>query len=357
MQAANNKEVKLLNAIENNRESKISDLHDYKVFNDIQNYFNDLETFSKNTKRGYERDIKDFFEGFLKKDIRYLTENDLKIDKKLILKFRKWLIDSEEYANSTINRKIRGLKSLYDTLSSYEYDVNLNSFNKIRELPNKTKAHGTLTPEEAFKMAELALETEREQKKIKYYLIQTAIRTSLRISDLLALEWNDFKEKDDLVVITIYEEKTNKETEKPLVRSFHEELLSIKEEGKDKVFNIDRDTITRMMKRLRVKMGFPPERNIVFHSFRNVGINFVLDVTGDVKAAAEQGNHSNINTTYSHYLDRNKNYDNMAGVLMDKELNENVLNDLSKEELLELIDKLSFKSKVELIKLAEGNIK
>jgi integrase/recombinase XerD len=347
MGAAN--EIKLSNS--NESPDNIVELFDQKVFNDIQNYFSDLEAFSMQTRKAYERDIKDFFEGYLNKDIKYLSEEDLIIDKKLILKFRSALSESGKYENSTINRKIRALKSLFDTLSSYGYDVKLNSFLKIRELPKKTKSYGILTPEEAFQMAELAL-TEREQKDIKYYLIQTAIRTSLRISDLLALKWSDFKEKDDLMIIKTYEEKTNKDTDKPLTKEFYKGLLSIKVEGRDNVFNIEKNTVGTMMKRLVKKMGIPEERNIKFHSFRNVGINFVLDVTGDIKAAAAQGNHSNINTTYNSYVDKTKNYDNMAGVLMDRELNQEILEELSKEELMNLINKLSFGSKNELIKLA-----
>lgn len=347
-------EIKL-NNVDMNKESNVVELKVNSVYKDLIVYFKELATFSEKTKLAYERDIKDFFEVFLKKDIQHLTEKDLSIDKNVLLSFRQSLIDSGKYANSTINRKIRALKSLYDTLSSNGYDINLNIFKKIRELPKKTKSYGVLTPEEAFLMAELALTTEREHKKLKYYLILVAIKTSLRISDLLALKWSDFKIEDDLVFIDIYEEKTEKEARKPLTRAFYEELLSIKHENQEKVFNVNDGTINSMMKRLREKMNINPNRNIVFHSLRKVGINFVMDVTGDIKAAAEQGNHSNINTTYNSYIDRTKNYDNMAGVLMDRKLDGSVLENLDKDELLELINKLSFSSKIELYKLAKEN--
>lgn len=353
MEATNQIQVKLYDKNSGNEGSKVTEIHDQKVYNDFQHFLRDKKTHSDNTRRAYERDIKDFFEGFLNKDMRYLTENDLIIDKKLILNYRAFLEESGEYQNSTINRKVRALKSLFDTLSSYGYkEININSFLKIRELPKRAKSYGVLTPEEAFLLADIARSNEREKKEIKYFLINTAIRSSLRISDLLALKWDDFKIKDDLVLIEIYEEKTDKETAKPLVREFYDKLLTIKTDKTERVFNIDKDAVGKMMKRITKKMGIDEKRNIKFHSFRNVGINFVLDVTGDIKAAAAQGNHSNINTTYNSYLDRTKNFDNMAGVLMDREMDQSILEKLSKDELMNLINKLSFSSKSELIKLA-----
>ena len=338
--------------------NNVDQLHDYRVYDDFVSYLVELETFSKNTRNGYERDIKDFFEIYLNKDMRYLKEEDLMIEKKDILLFRQSLI-KKIYANATINRKIRALKSFYDTLKSFGYKVDPTVFNKIRELPKTSKSHGILTPDEAFALAEIALTTERQHKLIKYYLIHTAIRSSLRKSDLLSLTWNDFTLQDDIVIINTLEKKTSKDADRPLTREFYNELLSLKTEGVDRVFNISKDAIDNMMPRILGVMKMPKERNIKFHSFRSVGIDFVLDVTNDIKAAAAQGNHSNINTTYQSYIRKNKNYDNMAGILMDRKLDKNILNDLSKEELIVLIDKLKYTSKYELLKLAHelnGNV-
>lgn len=329
------------------------------VYKDIEDYLNELEVHAKTTRQAYEKDIKDYFHIYKEiDDIRFLTMDDLQITKKDLEKYRQKLIKLGIYSNATINRKIKALKSLIDSLMSYGYELNNNAFSKWKWLHQETESYGTLTLEEGEKMALLARNTEKEKAEIKYFLIKMAIRTSYRISDLLKLEWKDIvKHNEDIYLIRIYEKKTGKYAKKPITREFYEELLNIKDNNNNKIFNISTPAVNRMMENLRKQMGFSEERNIVFHSFRNIGIGLVLTMTNDIVLAAKQGNHSDINTTYKHYIEKTENYDLMAGMLIDKELNYNILEHLTKEELLQVMMKCSKKVQYEIITEAEKMIK
>jgi integrase len=327
---------------------KVTQLHINRVYDGIKIFFDDIEEFSHNTRTTYERHIKDFFMFLKSKELQFLTESDLDIVKNDVLKFRKNLVKSEKYANRTINQKVAAVKSLYVSLKSNKFNVDPSAFESIRDLPEKQNHRGTLTAEEAQRMADLARTTERQLKEEKYFLIMTAIRTSIRLGALLKLEWSDIKEKETCYIVEVYD-KGNKLDEKPITKEFYKQLSLLKQEGRERVFYLSKDAVNDMMGRLRELMGFEEERNITFHSFKNVGVNYVLDVTNDPEKARQQGNHSSIQTTYKYYVDKNKDYSQMAGMLMDNQMDISMLEEYSKEQIIEAIIKCSQKTQIEVL--------
>lgn len=330
---------------------KVVNLYDTSVYDDIMTFLNDIGNYSINTKLAYQKDIEDFFRIVRGKDLKHLTVEDLDVKYSEVKNYRQYLIDSGKYSNATINRKIDALRSLYRELKKDRQELNPEVFD-LKRLKEVNNSYGILSPEEAEQMAELALTTEKRYKKEKYLLIHTAIRTTLRLNALLSLRWKDIyqdpNDSDRYIVQAI--DKGGELVKRPITKEFYNKLLEIKKEDSnddDKIFDISPKYVNQMIRRLAQKMGIPKERNITFHSLRKVGINFVYNVTGDIRAAAKQAGHKNFNTT-DKYVEKDGDYMYMAGILMDQDICLDKLNTLTKEQIIDLIKQCSIKTKYEI---------
>jgi integrase len=314
------------------------------MYNDIITFF---ESRTPNTRIAYEKDIRDFFKIMKNKDVEHVTEEDFKIKLSDIERFRLILKDNG-YANTTINRRITAIRKLLKYLKANDYDFIKNDFfSEMDDLPENPESAGTLTYDEACQMAELAL-TERQQGRIKRLVILSAMKTSIRLEALVGIKWSDIHKKDDIYIINTID-KGNVHVKRPITKKFYNELLSIKTEGSDRVFNIYADTMQITIRRLCEKMGIPKERNITFHSLRAVGINFILDTTGDVRAAMRQSGHKSMDVFYKHYVDKSEDYSQMAGILMELNLDVSMFQNYSKEELVQVLLQCSRKTQNEAL--------
>jgi integrase len=312
------------------------------VYDDIQSYFNELDIHKREgekhskTRVSYEGSIRQFFKETRGKDIEHLTVVDLKYKKNDITNYRKHLQDKFGYSNSTINQKITAIKCLFEELKSVEYDVNTSIF-KIKRLKSIPNSYGSLSQTEAERFAQTALETEVKFPKMKYLLIMFAIRTSFRLDEILNVTWDDFEFHNGVYKVKTIGKGT-KENTNAIHPKLYDQILELKETNSDKnnkVFQISEVSINHMMSRLRKKLNISEERNIVFHSFRGVAIDFELETTGDIKKAAQQGNHSNITTTYNSYINKTKDYTQLPGVKMDEEIDWSFMDQMSLEEFKE----------------------
>jgi integrase len=340
-------------------------MNDNTMYEEIEAYLNELEIHSKGTRRSYETDIRQFVNVICKRDIEHVTLGELqKVKKKDIINYRKYLIDNFELANSTINNKITAPKSLFVYLSG-EYDVNPAIFN-IKNLKVHHSSYGNLSQTEAERFAEVAFLSEREKPLTKKLLILTAIRTSFRLNELLNIKWDDFEYSKGVYKVTTYCAKGGKINTTAISESLYNEIYKLKEENKltkwsgnpEIVFQISEDAINNMMKRLREFLNIDPKRNVVFHSFRAVAIDYVLESTnGDITKAAIHANHSNPMTTYKHYVNKTKDYTQTPGVTMDQEMDMSFLDNVTIDALKEFILlgnnklKMDFKTFIEI----EGN--
>lgn len=340
-------------------EEKVIQLNKY-LFEDIEAFFNELEVGSKGTRKMYEKDIRQFFRVYKDKELEHLTEEDLEIKKKDMIAYRKYLQDNFRLANNTINNKITAVKSLYQFLSD-EYEVNMTAFN-FKSLKVQDNPYGDLSQTEAERFADTAYLTEREKPFLKKMLILLAIRTSFRLSELLKLKWCDFQECDGFVKVSTIGKGQKKNT-KSISTKLYREIYKLKElnsknKWKDKeiVFQISENAVNDMMDRLRVKLGIPEERRITFHSFKGVAIDLAFETEG-IKAAVQQGNHSNINTTYKHYINKNIDFSNSIGVRMDQEFSLDFIDNLTLEDFREFFKKSELRTQKELKNYYERTLK
>ncbi|PZT57481.1 tyrosine-type recombinase/integrase [Paenibacillus silvae] len=318
--------------------SKVVELHSRKVFEDIMTFIGKFE--SKHTQRNYERSIRNFYLWLdpVHKDIEYLNEDDLKVRNADILRYQKYLKDHEaDYTNITINSHIAPIQSLYEYLEINEYPIN-SKIVKISMLSDDSEITGPLYLDEAEEMAKLSLQ-DRKLGQEKYCLIRSAYTTSFRKSSLLSLEWTDIKKNplaDNYLVTTIG--KGNKRHTVPISTDLYSELLKIKEQpyyrkfNDNKIFHLSPNTIQILMNNLKKKMGILPERNVKFHSLRNVAASF-----GTIEEAKKHLNHSNISTTERYRKHTAEDYSNSISLRIEDKIDDSILEHLSKEELVQII--------------------
>jgi integrase len=338
---------------------KVSELRDFGLYEDITAFFEEFDQKSNDkrknrngkiekssTRVSYEKNIREFFKIVLNKDIEHLTEQDLKFKKRDVINYRKQLQENGN-SNSTVNQKMASVRSCFTFLNA-EHDINTAIFD-LKRLDEQTVSYGILNQTEAELFAETALITEREKPFLKKMLILTAIRTSFRIDELLNLKWSSFEPVDGVYKVSV-RGKRNKLVTNAISEKLYNQIIKLKESNKDSeyVFEISEDSVNGMMKRLREKLEIPKERNIVFHSFRKVAINWELDNSGRVDKAAQQGNHSSIDVMYKNYIDKTRDYTQSAGVRMEEEIDvESLLSNVNFEDLKDFIRNGEYKLQFE----------
>lgn len=320
------------------------------VFDLIETFLISKGLDSKNTQSAYRSDIEQFFKIMRNKDIGQLTFDELCFKNYEIEQYKAIL--AEQYAGSTVNRKIATLKSLYDYFAANDIKVNKNAF-KVKRIKHNTASWGALSPEEGFEMVERV----KKQRKgaIKSALIHTALETSFRLSALLSAEYSNISEtknEQGLWTMTLIE-KGNKEVTMPISDELYEKLQSIRKPKQKKIFNLDPKTCRNALKTVCEEMGISAKRNISFHSLRNVAINFSIDIGQDIMTAARQGNHSSPSTTLNHYLKKKEDLSNMPGLLMGQKIDLSILESLSAEEWMLLVRQLDGVTQRKIIRKAK----
>ncbi|MFI2856819.1 tyrosine-type recombinase/integrase [Paenibacillus sp. JSM ZJ436] len=310
-------------------------LHSGSVYEDIRTFIDKFH--SMNTRSNYERHIRNFFVWFRGKQLEQLQQEDMPIRNADVIKFQLFLRNHEaDYSNSTINVIMAAVQSLYEFLEINEYNVN-SKFAKVDVLPDDSESAGALYYHEAEAMANTVMTHRKGHEKSAF--LRMAYTTSLRKSTLLNIKWSDInKNPNENHYLVSVIGKGGKKHIVPIPDQLYNELLLIKEQEyyqqyKDnKVFHLSKTTIQNMMDTLKEQLGLSAERNITFHSFRNVAASY-----GSLEEVQDHLNHSNINTTNKYYRHKTKDYSQSLSLRMGKEIDNSIFNELSKEELISLI--------------------
>lgn len=307
-------------------------LNDNQVFDDIQSFFNELEVHNKLTRITYEEAIRQFFKKTRNQNIEFLTFNDLVFKRNDIINYRKWLVE-QEYAPGTINKKMTAIKCLYYNLEANDYDVNASVF-RIKQLKDNPKSHIVMSVSEAKEFAEWA-SGEKFKGEEKRLIILLALDTCIREGALLQTKWSDFEKNENVMSLTVVD-KGSKEYTVDISLDFYNELLTIKKEENPYVFDLTVDHIKGIVKRYKEEKGYPKDKKLVFHSIRKGGVDYQLELTGDLQKAQEAAHHSNINTTIR-YTSKRK-YGAVGAVSNTQKLDKNIISEVSHEDLLKAIE-------------------
>lgn len=320
-----------------------------EVGKDIEIIIESLSINSENTSNSYRKDIEDFFMFMRGKEIKDLTIDDLIFKNNQIQEYQnrlaKDLNNGNPYAFSSINHKISVLRTLYGKLEANDYDVKSAWFNVV-VAKGEANSWESVSWDIVLQMINYVKDTKLGD--IKSLLIETAVVTSFRKSELLNLTWNDLSNVDGVWVLTTIG-KGNKKNVKPITQKLYDRLIQLRTISCDKIFKISDKSVKNMMVKLRQELGL--DERVTFHSLKKCGINEVYLITGgDIMAVAKQGNHSSFGTTMKHYMDSKQDFKSSPNLQIgkDDEIMEK-LNELTKEELIEAITKASRATKYDLM--------
>lgn len=330
-----------------------------KIYNTIQTFLS-YKGENKNTGLNYKKDIEDFFMIARNKNVWELKDHDLIFDMQEVLsvreKFKRLKNTNKEkrYKNKSINRKFDVVRGLYGFLKANDYNVNPFAF-KIKKLSEKdSEETDGLDWNEVEKMIDYV--KDKKNGLEKSLMIELAATTGIRLNALVNIKWKDIVKVNEIYVINVYD-KGEKEDEKPIVDDLYFRLRKIKRAIDDNttVFNLNKKTFQECVVTAATELGFRTENRIIsFHSLKRASVTHAYELSGnDITVAMRQGNHSNFNTTKK-YIKKKKNYTEMGSYLIGKELDSSILENMSKEELFELIMDTDKATINKLINLAQS---
>lgn len=323
----------------------VNSLNSQNIRYDISLFVQSKERKSKDTANTYKRHINEALEFFNMKN--YITELDIQeIKHKNVLQFVSHL-ENKKNSPLTIENKLAATKSLWSHLSK-DYNVNPSIWDVDLDTSD-SKSHPEFTEEEWIWFLEFCEEQECKGN-VKKLFFETLYVTGLRKTAALNLEWNNIvQEKDNdgsLVWVIKTKDKGNSHQVIPISDDFYNSLLSLKEKDSNKLFNINEKTLYKTISQF--KDAFSIEKKLTIHSVKSTSLTKAWIRTKDIKKVQEQGHHKDPTTTLKKYVRNEQSLKSKISYSMDKDTQVN-LEDLSKEELLSLINKCSDRVKEELI--------
>jgi site-specific recombinase XerD len=309
---------------------------------DFEEYY---EGKKSKTQIAYEADLRLFFRIVRNKtkgsELEYLSFNDLELTLEDLEEFKQELCELRNpdgkytYANKTVNRKLSAIKKFIRYMGKKKLIKDISFVNLVTSEKQKDNHYAAFDVSEVYEMAEWALNNERELGNEKRLMILFALDTCIRKSAQLRLKWSDFTVREDGVLVKGID-KGNNEFRQLISKTFYNELLTIKSDKSDRVFNISEDALNSMMKRYREFHNISDSRRLVWHSIRKSGITFRFRVTNDILEAKRAANHKSITTTQI-YL-QEEDYGQIGAVSSVGKLNENLYKEVDHDILLKAIE-------------------
>lgn len=316
----------------------VSLINKKSVYSHIITWINENASLSENTANGYERYIRMFFNTIRNgKRLEDLQPEDLDVDLPLMLNYQSLLVKSNEYKNSSINYMINTIRSLYRYLSILEYQVKPNIFKYVKDLPDDTIPIGSLSPDEAFMLSELALKEQRDGLK-KKAMILVAATTSIRKDAISRLKMSHIRKNETTENMYIINSDELFDKGKMVCKDLNGEIYKLLVEAhgtkseEECIFDYSPAGLDQIIKRLCNKAGIDPKRRISFHSLKRVGVQWTYDNFG-LRAAQMQAGHSSPVTTSKSYLKEERN----LAVNMYNQMDQTIFDELSRDEMLVLL--------------------
>ena len=236
--------------------------------------------------------------------------------------------ENKKLSNGSIKKYYNVFRSIMQKAFEYEL-IETQPCNRVKlNLKNDRKNveihYYTLSE---YKKALELLEKEPLEKRI---VIEMALKTGMRRSEMFGLDWdNDYDEKNHLFKIHRSMQKVNgKMVEMPCktqasIReiSIPDSLVSLLQEYKATITpkkyileDINYDSITAWFRKWEVKNGLP---RIRFHDLRHTHATLLLYAGTDIKTISKRLGHSNIQTTMDVYTHVINELDKNASNLLD----------------------------------------
>lgn len=325
---------------------------------DIKGYLNDKAKKSENTARSYKNDIEYFLDDVFNTDIDHVTIDQLeRLDYDLLKMYQdnlyKEKLEKGKGKNTTINRKIASVRSLYKHLSGRgKIKINKDMLDSVENLSDDSEQTEYISVQDSLRIAEWFKKYEKHDAIQKSNIIYMAIETGKRISEILNLKWSDIKDIEGKIYIT-GKGKGKKKYSEVIPDELYELLLKGKI-SEEYVFTVKYPTLYASLKRVIKKLDI--NENVSLHSFRRTSLTYVYHTTGDLKAVQAKGNHATTQMA-SYYAAESDKYANgvFAGVYgLDKDLYKKVETSLLLEALGNIKEETRMMINLEIKKLMEN---
>lgn len=322
--------------------AQVQGLNVDSVYNDIVVFLNKYK--KEKTKVAYLKYIEDYFMFICGKKLNELTRENVeyvmtsngkeRLLNKHIERYKQFL--QKKNTDNSVISKLYSVRSLFKFLQINGYDVDHMIFD-IKSLEKSVNSYDTLSVEQTLAIAEAA-KTHRLGDELHPFILLSA-QTSIRVTALLSLKWNEiYYDKDEDVYVTDdIIDKRGQKRECPFDKSIYEKLVQVKKD-KNKVFTmLTVDNVNRAIKKLATQVGVPSHLRIVTHSLRKVAPTFEMNETGSIEKAQQQTGIKTAQVLLESYTKNKYKLRERAGMRMMKQVNEEVLELVSKEEILDLL--------------------
>jgi len=304
---------------------------------------------STNTRVTYFGHFRKMFMYICGKDIDKIKVDDVaRIDFTHTTDYQRYLKTKHKNIN-TVNQSIAACKILWDFLRQERIVSGDNPF-AIKAMKYKDRdknKYGSLTRDELELLYDYceSLPDRGTTKRLYFEFLATmtcrkTIAQTIKFSDL---KYKKNKEDGKYYWVIDAFDKT-----RPINRAIPEDLYqrlknnfhsySAKDKDKGFLFNVENKTLEKTLKDFCQYAGIDKVgRNICQHSLKSTGLDIIQEVFEDIKLTAKSGGHANIQTLYNNYIDKNVNYSKQAAIMLGQNLSIDLLKDLSKAELIEVI--------------------
>jgi len=337
----------------------------------IQSYLNTMKTKSQKTYDNYKGRFNDYFSVITGKDLNTITWDDIKsITYGNAAAYQQYLINKGN-KNISINQKLGAINALFSHLATKYPQHNINpGAIAVVELPvsqHNSNSHGILDKDEVYALFNYC-DTHDYKPKSQRLFFETLFITALRLDAILTLSTKnihhvtDNKTKSKVYVIKVVDKAKDRTV--AISDSLAERLLAepvnndnpAHKDDPTRIFGFSEKALTRTLRMFCESHGIGAERNIVIHSIKKATCNFALEATnGNIAEVAKYLGHNNPATTMKHYADMTTGYSNQLSMTLHEEDNGiEKLQDLTKEELLSLIEKSGIGTVKKLIGLMEN---
>jgi site-specific recombinase XerD len=321
---------------------------------------------SESTKKSYRKSINDFYT-WLYGD-KTLTLQMMIIDPVHAGEYSAyWMeqLNNGKIKTSTYNCKFKGIKSFYDWLitrtTSNTLDftmMKINPFNVVKQMKEyDSEGSDALEPDEIMLMLSNPYGRGKHIQERNVLMFVLAITTGIRNHALLTItENNIIKMGNDWVIDTI--DKEDKQALKP-INNYYDRLMNWYHEDKktrtDKdntIFNIHPIHANKVISDWAKSVGI--DKKITFHSLRaTTAVRIYEDNDGNLAKVQLALNHSHMETSKI-YVDKNNKINHDAENIIESLQNvttfEEKMEQLSKEELLEILSSLNASTKMQILK-------
>lgn len=301
---------------------------------------------SDNTKKNYTRYIDQSFMYLTGKNIDTILLSDVQnLNQGDIREYRSYL--RKHYKDNTTNQMIFACKAFFDYLIDCD-KINKNCFH-IKKIKTEEAEvnYGSLTESELEGLYEycLSLKDRGMTKKLYFEFLATV---TCRKSVAQKLKFNDIVRKlnpsdgKEYWVINAFDK--TREVDRAITDEFYNKLKTNfdsydwVDQKKGFIFNICDKTLEKTLNEYCEFVSIDKKgRNIVQHSIKSTGLDIIQDTFGDIKITAKAGGHASIQTPYKKYIGKNTDYSLQPSILLADKHNMDCLDELSQEQLLDLI--------------------